>query len=146
MTIEQRLQLTIGFIKQGNTSTENQLVDFLVSQGDTQSEAVNAIPLYLNMMVQFGYIETPTYVAMRDWWNSRTVEQILTATKAMLVEYNALKKAEEDRLEAVRTLEAVNAQIAELEAQPDEILVSNDAKIFNLDILQAEKEELEKKV
>lgn len=96
MQIEQRLQLTIGFIKQGNTSTETELITYLVSQGDTLEDAQAAIPLYLGMMVQFGYIDTPTYEAMRDWGNSRTVEQITVATTAMLQAYEGLKKKEKE--------------------------------------------------
>jgi hypothetical protein len=94
MTIETRLQLTIGFILQAPTSTEDQLIAFLVSQGDTIEEATAALPLYLGMMVQFGFIETATYETMRDWGNARTIEQITVATGTMLVKYNELKALE----------------------------------------------------
>lgn len=114
MTIEERLQHTIGFIKQSPSSTQEQLISYLISVGDTEAEASAALPLYLTMMVQFGYIDTATYEAMRDWGNARSVEQITVATTAMLAAYNQTKKAAEDKAN-------LEAEKVRLETDADEL-------------------------
>lgn len=129
MEIEQRLQLTIGFVRQAPTSTESDLITFLVSKGDVTEEAEAALPLYLGMMLQFGFLTDSTYEAMRDWGNSHTIEQITVATGAMLVAYNKIEEQARVVAEAEAELTIVQSRLAELEGvetTDEELLAFSD--------------------
>jgi hypothetical protein len=115
MSIEQRLQLVIGFVKQNATSTQSELVDFLVSQGDTKTDAENAIPIYIQMLVSFGYIINATYEDMRDWGNTVSTEALNNASATLLNEYYKQVETEKEK-----------AKLSELQKEFDALLVRND--------------------
>ncbi len=117
MTIEERLQLVIGFVKQNATSTQTELVDFLVSQGDTQTEAENAIPLYIGMLVSFGYIINSTYEAMRDWSNTVSIEALNNASATLLGEYNKQIALLEQKAKDMSYISEYDNQILKLEEE-----------------------------
>jgi len=117
MTIEERLQLVVGFVKNNTTSTQTELVDFLVSQGDTQTEAENAIPLYIGMLVSFGYIINATYEDMRDWGNTVSVEALSNASTTLLGEYYKQVTIAEQKIKDTETISEYNNQILKLEEE-----------------------------
>ncbi len=116
---------------------------FLVGKGDTEPEAVAAIPLYLGLMESFGYINEPTYTAMRDWGNSRSVEQIGVATQAMLTTYESLvsQAAKEQKDSAEKT--SLKKDLERWEGEPNEVLMPNDEKVQNISRIEERLNELE---
>lgn len=121
MTIEQRLQLVIGFVKQNATSTQAQLVDFLVSQGDTQKDAENAIPIYIQMLVDFGYITTATYEAMRDWGNAVSDTALSNASNTLLNEYYKQKQQAEEVAQLQSEIASIEQEITDTKAEYDRV-------------------------
>lgn len=122
MTVEERLDAVAGFVLQNPTSTEADCVVHLVSLGDTQAHAEAAMPQYIQFLIGFGYITTPTYEAMRDWANTISVQALMTAKAALMDAYNAEIKKEERRLDLQEQITAVEEAIADIpEPTPEDL-------------------------
>ena len=87
MTIEQRLQLSIGYIMQNPTTNEISVVNYLIDQGNTKEESENALALYKQLLFDYGYITAINFGELKTWLTGVSSTVLANVSEILLAKY-----------------------------------------------------------
>lgn len=123
-TLEELTNAALQWLINNPNGTQVEFIAFVVGLGVPQEQAVQTLGLYLAVLVQLGYIDTPQFSSIQNWINARTEAQVMSVVSILLetpefqlVGFQAdLQRFGTAKSELEAAIVFIDARIAELSA------------------------------